>query len=56
MREYQRPEKDLPIIAVIYPQYIKPKCCQKWQYPPNLPRVPAVPAISNPELIGVQAV
>ena len=30
--------------------------CQWLQYPPKFPRVPAVTAVSDPEILGVQAV
>ena len=43
-------------MAMMYPQHITIEYCQYWQHPPELLRVPAVAAASNPEILGVQAV
>ena len=53
MRLYQkRPNnKELPMMAMIYLQYITPGYCQYWKYPPKLLRVSAAPAVSNPEIL-----
>ena len=45
-------DKKVLTTLALYPQYVTPEYFQYRHYAPRMLRVPAVPAVSNPEILG----